>query len=60
MKTIKQTLLGFALSVISITAVAQCPTAVSLTVTSNPSNGNLTVATYPSTIPRPNLNNITD
>ena len=43
MKTIKQTLLGFALSVISITAVAQCPTAVSLTVTSNPSNGNLTV-----------------
>jgi hypothetical protein len=43
MKTIKQTLLGFALSVFSITAVAQCPTSVSLSVTSNPSNGNLTV-----------------
>ena len=43
MKTIKQTLLGFALSVFSVTAVAQCPTAVSLTVTSNQNNGNLNV-----------------
>ncbi len=43
MKTIKQTLLGLALSVLSISAVAQCPTSVSLSVTSNPSNGNLTV-----------------
>jgi len=44
MKTIKQTMLGLALSAFSITALAQCPTSVSVTVLSNTSNGNLTVS----------------
>lgn len=44
MKTIKQTILGLALSVFSITAFAQCPTSVSVTVLSNTNNGNLTVS----------------
>lgn len=44
MKTIKQTILGLALSVFSISAFAQCPTSVSVTVLSNTNNGNLTVS----------------
>ena len=44
MKSMKQTLLGLTLSVISISASAQCPTSVSLSVVSNTSNGDLTVS----------------
>jgi PKD repeat protein len=44
MKTIKQTILGLALSVFSISAFAQCLTSVSVTVLSNTNNGNLTVS----------------
>ncbi len=44
MKTIKLILLGFTLCVLSISAVAQCPTSMSVTVVSNTSNGVLTVS----------------
>lgn len=44
MKTIKQTLLGLALSVVSMSAVAQCPTSMSVSLVSNTSNGVLTVS----------------
>lgn len=42
--TITKKLLGLALSVFSIAAIAQCPTSVSVNVVSNLANGNLTVS----------------
>ena len=44
MKTMKQTLLGFTLSVLSISAVAQCPTSMSVSIISNTNVGDLTVS----------------
>ncbi len=41
--TITKKIIGLALSVFSITAVAQCPTSVSITVLSNTANGTLSV-----------------
>lgn len=44
MKTIKQLFLGITFGVFSITALAQCPTSVSVLVVANTNNGDLTVS----------------